>query len=467
MATDPDRQPSADQVPEGLIRIHPDIQFTAPDPRSGEVLRAADWAIPGLWSLAKLTSAKGEPAYWVDFPYSLGLLAPSYLDLKTGKAVSAPSVQWYGDALQGAWAAKIDQPVSLRVVKFREARTPVLLNCLYPWHGDAVSLLLRSKALERRRLDVIVLISPNLERLLPDYIAEAWIVEGKNDPSVWNEGLSRSVRQEVLRLPECFIPRSFKPAKISPAELQAVTGIMPFVRENWAESLLKGPVVTFISREDRCWSETLSSAVNKVLRGPLRTFRETFARRRHVRRSQNQHRRLEELARRLQEVSPHLEFAVCGLKSGTTFSGRIQDLRFDRIDEEVNRKWDEQCARSHVVIGVHGSHTMPHNGFGGSFIELVTLDKWGNLLNTPFVTTHDERETLFCYRFLPLSTTPEELTRIILSLIYNYPSVRFAYHADFPEPVSDLHYAMIVQDQKKRMAAIQQCSEELRDLLAP
>ena len=464
---DPDGPVASDHWPEGLIRIHPTVQFTAPDPQTGEILKAVDWTIPGLWSFAKLESSDAKSAYWVDFPYSIGLLAPTYLNIQTGKASSGPTVQWYGERLQRAWAGRIDRPVHLRVKKFKETRKPVLLNCLYPWHGDAVSLLLRSKALHEHGLDVIVLIGPSLERLLPKYLAEAWIIEGKNDLEVWNEGLSRSVKQEVSRLAECYIPRSFKPAHVDPVDLAEVTGTTPFVRENWSETLLKGPVVTFISRDDRCWSEMENRFADKILRGPLRVFREMLDRRRDLRRIRNQQKRLEQLARQLQKISPHLEFTVCGLKSKHQFPANIKDLRFDRMNEEINRLWDEQCSRSHVVIGVHGSHTMPHNGFAGSFIELVPLDKWGNLLNTPFVTTRDERETLFCYRFLPLSTTPHELAPITLSLIYNYPSMRFAYRRDFPEPVSDSDYATIVQDQKKRMAAIVQCTDKLRDLLAP
>ena len=417
--------------------------------------------------LAKLESADAESTYWVDFPYSLGLLSPSYLNIQTGEATFGPTVEWYGKKLQNAWAERIDRPVSLRVKKFKEARRPVLLNCLYPWHGDAVSLLLRSKALHERHLDVIVLIGPSLERLLPEYIAEAWIVEGKNDLLTWNEGLGRSIKQEVSRLAECYIPRSFKPAHIAATDLEEITGITPFARENWSETLLKGPVVTFIARGDRCWSGTWNKLADKIFRGPLRAFRLEFDRRSFLLQDRIQQMRIIALARQLQEISPHLEFAVCGLKSKYQFPANIKDLRFDRMNEEINRLWDEQCARSHVVIGVHGSHTMPHNGFAGSFIELVPLDKWGNLLNTPFVTTRDERETLFCYRFLPLSITPHELSYVTLSLIYNYPSVRFGYHRDYPEPVSDIHFARIVQDQQKRTVAIMQCTDELKDLLAP
>lgn len=452
---------------DGLIRVHPSIQFTAPDPQTGEALKAIDWAIPGLWTLAKVASADGKTTYWVDFPYSMGLLAPSYMNIETGQDFSAPSMGWYVKALQQAWNNRIDTPVSLRVGKFRETHKPVLLNCLYPWYGDAVSLLLRSKTLHERQLDVIVLIPPSLERLLPKYVAEAWIVEGKNDFSIWNDGVEACIKQEVLRFEECYIPRSFKPAHIDAEDLKEVSGTTPFARENWAESLLKGPVVTFIMREDRCWTPRLNTFTNKICRGPLRGFREFFVQRRNRQRTKNQEERIVQLAGRLQKISPDLEFVVCGQNGISQFPPNIKDLRFAKMSGETNRLWDEQCARSHLVIAVHGSHTMPHNGFAGAFIELVPPDKWPNLLNTPQVTTRDERETLFCYRFLPISVTPEELTQIILSLIYNYPSVRFAYHRDFPEPVSDRHYALITQDQQKRMAAIAKCTDELKKLLAP
>ena len=87
-----------------------------------------------------------------------------------------------------------------------------------------------------------------MSKILPDYIAEAWIVEGRNDFAIWNEGLDRSIKQEVARLNECYIPRSFKPAHIDASDLEAASETVPFDRENWSDTLLKGPVVTFISR---------------------------------------------------------------------------------------------------------------------------------------------------------------------------------------------------------------------------
>ena len=89
------------------------------------------------------------------------------------------------------------------------------------------------------------------------------------------------------------------------------------------------------------------------------------------------------------------------------------------------------------------------------------------MLNTPFVTTTDLRETLFCYRFLPVGIDPEDLALITLSIIYNYPSVRFAYHHDFPEPLSNAHYERLMLERQKRLKAIESCSPELRRVLTP
>jgi hypothetical protein len=250
--------------------------------------------------------------------------------------------------------------------------------------------------------------------------------------------------------------------------LQEITGIAPFSREDWSEQLLKGPVVTYFIREDRCWVERGKDGfIDRFLRGPLRGWKDALAKRRKYRAMKAQERRLAELIRHLRAIAPNMEFAVCGVKGQTRLPADVKDLRVSKMDAQVNRCWDEQCARSHVVIAVHGSHTMPHNGFSGSYIELVPLDKWANLLNTPFVTTTDLRETLFCYRFLPIGIDPEELALVTLSLIYNYTSVRFAYHHDFPEPLSDAHYEKLMQDRQKRLKAIEACGPELRRMLAP
>jgi hypothetical protein len=45
--------------------------------------------------------------------------------------------------------------------------------------------------------------------------------------------------------------------------------------------------------------------------------------------------------------------------------------------------------------------------------------------------------------------------------------VRFAYHHDFPEPLSDAHYEQLLRDREKRLKAIDACGPELRRMLAP
>ncbi|MEJ7700938.1 MAG: hypothetical protein WKF71_15015 [Pyrinomonadaceae bacterium] len=70
-----------------------------------------------------------------------------------------------------------------------------------------------------------------------------------------------------------------------------------------------------------------------------------------------------------------------------------------------------------TVVGVHGSNMLLPSAHAGSVIELIGEDRWGNYLQDILFRVSDSREMFFRYRFVPTSTTPEELSRLALTLL--------------------------------------------------
>lgn len=88
------------------------------------------------------------------------------------------------------------------------------------------------------------------------------------------------------------------------------------------------------------------------------------------------------------------------------------------MDDDHERRCGERYASSHIVVGVHGSNMLLPTAHAGGLVELIGPERWGNFRqDVLFRETGDRREMFFRYRFLPTSTLPLELARLIILLL--------------------------------------------------
>jgi hypothetical protein len=130
------------------------------------------------------------------------------------------------------------------------------------------------------------------------------------------------------------------------------------------------------------------------------------------------------LAEALRASVPQLDFAVVGLGQGGDLPDWIADLRTRDITTVVEKRWCERYARSHVVIGVHGSNMLLPSGHAGATVELLPPDRLGNILQDLLLREDDARETLYRVRLLPLSTHSQEVAEVVLGLLKYQASSR-------------------------------------------
>lgn len=133
--------------------------------------------------------------------------------------------------------------------------------------------------------------------------------------------------------------------------------------------------------------------------------------------TQEQLDRVVELADRIRERLPDLSFAVAGVGEPGGLPDWILDLRVARPDEADERVLCQRYADSHVVIGVHGSNMLLPSAHAGAVLELLPQAKLGNLLDDILVRREDQRETLFDYRVLPMSTPIKALAEVVVSML--------------------------------------------------
>ncbi|MBI3881241.1 MAG: hypothetical protein HY301_14400 [Verrucomicrobia bacterium] len=464
-------------TPPGLLRIHPQLEYNAPTPDGKGKIRATEWCMPGLWNFAKCAPADGGNAFFTELPFSMGVQAPSSIDAVTGKVSGPPSQHWFLDNLAAAWRERLTKPVEITVVKRRPVKRAVLINCLYPWWGDAVNILwrvnqLRASKLAEHGLGIVMLITPAMQWLLPPDVDEAWVVpDGVSFSRKWNDGLDAAIHAKVAQLEECFMPVLFQPTRMSPEEVLANTGITPFPREQWLERLKEKPVVTLMYRPDRCWSPgtSLWHKLERLLpRGRMGRLRLKLSKQQIEADANTQYGQVIELANILRQRLPKIEFAVCGTGTKLPLPSWMKDMRVDKPDAKSNRASCEQCARSHVFVSVHGSHMTLPSAFPGATINLVPPMMWWDPAHCWFLTTDDICEAMFCNRWLPTNTTPRQLADIVTIQLLNFPINRFAYHHRYAHPLTEAELEQVrAMNNARHEFANTLDAEEISYLLAP
>jgi hypothetical protein len=387
----------------------PDCQFNCPG--CGASLKVLGWIIPGMRTLAELSCEQCKRDFYGDLPAGQGLYTPMLIEMGSGTVFDQHGVEWYANWLRDSYADRIQKPIGFHVEKYREIQRPVvLLNCLDRLYGHSLLKLLNAQYhLDRRPdEDLIVMVPRFLAWMVPEGVAQVWIVDLPLAEGIqWNEYLAREVSNRLKEIEVVRLSHAISHPAAEDYAIERFTRVVPFDLSEWGVRL-KHAAVTFIWRSDRVWQLPESSG------------RELFAKKRQAD-SRTQVEAINTLADELQRFHPNLDFAVAGLNSVGTqppLPDWIKDLRATSVDETRERSWCERYAMSHVVIGVHGSNMLLPSAHAGSVIELIGEERWNNLTQDLLIRSmSDCRNTLFRYRFMPESTSPAVIAKLVNSIL--------------------------------------------------
>ncbi|HEX8250964.1 MAG TPA: hypothetical protein VF599_22510 [Pyrinomonadaceae bacterium] len=396
-----------------MIRLKPTAETSHECPRCRLKLAPDGWLITGMRNLADLRCLQCGEEFYGDLPSGQALYTPILLNKSSGAIYDYYSVGWFADWLRDAYARRTNEPLRFEIKKFAKIeKKVVLLNCLDTLYGHSLLKLLNAQYyINRSDVSLIVLAPPFLEWLLPDGTAQAWIVDlPLRRGTEWNDWLAHKINEQLEPFQEVFLSLGFSHPHADDFEIERFTGIKPFSLENWSESINK-PCVTFIWRDDRLW-ETTAGGESQNRFGKIKG---RFGKRRE--RTEDQLQKVIRFAECLRAEIPALDFAVAGIGEASGLPNWISDLRLKNLDAAAERAWCERYARSHVVVGVHGSNMLLPSAHAGAVIELINEDRWGNFLQDILFRPSDFREMFFRYRFVPHSTAPDELARLAASVL--------------------------------------------------
>jgi hypothetical protein len=119
---------------------------------------------------------------------------------------------------------------------------------------------------------------------------------------------------------------------------------------------------------------------------------------------------------------PQLRIAVVGFGLPGGMPEETLDLRTTSIDAGTERRWCEEYAASHLVIGIHGSSMLLPSAHAGGVLELLPPDRLGNL-GQDLLVRGDVRDALARYRFVDQQTSPDDVAKAAHSFITEYPEL--------------------------------------------
>jgi hypothetical protein len=176
------------------------------------------------------------------------------------------------------------------------------------------------------------------------------------------------------------------------------------------EFATRPPEFTFVLRHDRLWYH---SPATKLLHRVLRRLGATKGPRHPV--AMLQDALVRNTIRHIRRELPQATFNVVGLgEPGGTPSG-VNDLRSMRMNTDLERDWCRAYARSHAVIGVHGSNMLLPTAHAAGCIEILPHDRHGNMVQD-IVVRYRDRMQLFLIRMLDEHASPADVARHAVSM---------------------------------------------------
>lgn len=229
---------------------------------------------------------------------------------------------------------------------------------------------------------------------------------------LWINGFNDFIKKFLKDYKEILLSKAYSHPHPKNYDISRFVGLEPFNEEKIKADELK---ITYIWRNDRLiFNNKLGFRIsNKFNIGLLKKF--------YI---WKQKKYIENLYIELNKNFNKVDFAVVGPGGEFEFAKGIIDLRFEKINEEVDKRWCERYSVSQIVVGVHGSNMLLPSGLSGSTIEILPEDRLGNFLQDILFDTNDIRDTLYRYRFVNDTISPYRLSKHITSLVKSYPSFR-------------------------------------------
>ncbi|TAF65597.1 MAG: hypothetical protein EAZ55_08545 [Cytophagales bacterium] len=404
-----------------MIALNPDYQYPCQCPKcKNNQIQTQKIRLQGIHLLAQCQCKTCHYHFLINLPTGHGLYYPTAIGTDDLQLYPHPlAIKWLAQPLLEAYQNPDNTPIEIEQKVKKQYKEVIFLNCLDFLYGHALLKLLNAQQYLEKHPDkgLILLITPNFEWLIPEGVAEVWILKTPmRKTQKWLTALENFFDQKRTQYQQIYIsPAHSHPdfRKIDPSLFfhEKRFDINKFQENNYT--------ITFIWRHDRLWLrhpfwELLLIASQRIkalawCKNLLIALQDD---------------KIRKTIKKIRKAIPEVQIYITGQgKKTNTFAKIAQDLRTEQIDTPTEKQWAKIYSQSHIVVGIHGSNMIIPTALAGGFVEILPKDRIGNITQD-IALPYDYKDMLFLGRFLPMNTTPKQLAFHLSSIWKIFPYYR-------------------------------------------
>jgi len=304
--------------------------------------------------------------------------------------------------------------VSIEINIYNRCDKVIILNTLDSIYGHVLLKLYNAfyHLDHQTDLGLIIIIPKIFKWLIPKGCSEVWVVDLNLDELVYSyESIQKFVSDQSHRFREIYLSYAYSHPDLSQVDISRLTDVKPFQLENFAG---QSPTITFILREDRWWFPGVADywfyrtcRKFKILPWASKLL------------AARQNRLVKKTIRVIRKQLPETSFHIVGLGRTGKFIGYASDERKWKLNPIIERAWCNTYAKSHVVIGIHGSNMLLPTALAAGCVEILPEDRYGNMIQDISVR-YNNRLQLFFYRFVDQYVHPKSVASKAIAMINDY-----------------------------------------------
>lgn len=404
------------------IKPEPYSDFTCPNCESQNI-EVKDFHFPGIHQLAECNCLDCQTKFLQDLPSGHGIFFPSIIDVTNQKFHPFPGAKWFTDSLWEGFQNQNEQELKIERKVFKDCSEVIILNVIDYLYGHSLLRLFNAQAYLEKYPEkgLIILTQANFEWLIPEGVAEVWVVPisfGK--AKKWWLNLDSFVKNQLGNYDRVYWSVGYSHPQSKQIDIEKFTGINAFPITEFLQKPLQ---VTFIWREDRLWFRTPLEYFCFLVFRKLQLFKSlTLTKKLFL---FLQKRRVLKVFKKLKKSFPEMNFVVVGMGKSVRFPKWIQDGRKLKIDEQVERQWCTNYANSQVVFGIHGSNMILPTALAAGFVEILPKDRLGNITQDVLANNTGKLQG-YLGRFVNDYSSPKVVFENITAMLQYFP--RFYAH---------------------------------------